>query len=51
MRGRDARRDCRQDAGATTLKAENYTSKLRAKSQELEARSCSYVTLRFISRF
>jgi hypothetical protein len=32
MRGRDARRDRRQDAGATTLKAENYMSKPRARS-------------------
>ena len=46
MRGRDARRDSRRDAGARTLKAENYRSKRGAGSEK-----CSYVTLRFISRF
>jgi hypothetical protein len=32
MRGREARRDSRQDAGATKLKAENYMSKRGARS-------------------
>jgi hypothetical protein len=32
MPGRDAHRDSRQDAGATTLKAENYMSKRGARS-------------------